>query len=175
MKKIVALILTLVVVFAVSAVAFADEPAATKGNGVKAGQAADRLQEARSVAQQFKPQLDRIKENRQTIKSQEQEIRKLTQEIRNKIREMAKNGNSPDDETIAKLEDMLNQLNSHKQELAGTLGKIRTEQLKMIQNRREKNWDAVEENLNNIIEIQNTRIESQKQIIEDLNAALELL
>ncbi|MDI6600344.1 MAG: hypothetical protein QME46_01015 [Thermoanaerobacteraceae bacterium] len=175
MKKIVASAITIIMILTLCTAAFAQAPNTNPGNGVKREEVKAKVPEAQGKLQEYKPQLDQIKENRKTIKSQEQEIRKLSQQIKSTIEEMIKNGENPDEATIDQLDELLDEINSHRQELAGTLGKIRIEELRMIQNRKEQGWDAFEENLNNIIEIQNTRIGEQKQIIEGLNEILQLL
>lgn len=175
MKKIIASVITVIMVLTLCTAAFAQGPNSNPGKGVNRDELKVKVQDAQAKIQDYKPQIDQIKENRKTIKSQEQEIRKLSQQINNTTKEMIKSGEGPDEETIEELDELLDEVNSHRQVLAGTLGKIRIEELQMIQNRKDKDWVAFEENLNNIIEIQNTRIEEQKGIIEGLNEILSIL
>jgi len=112
---------------------------------------------------------DQMKANREIIKGLSAQVRELHKKAVVRIKEIVKDKESLTQETVDELKDMLAQLRDARVEIAGTRGKIVEECLDMGIAKKNKDAEKIKNGLNNVLDVQKTRIQKLNSIIEALN------
>ncbi|MDR3543956.1 MAG: hypothetical protein P4L69_23810 [Desulfosporosinus sp.] len=120
------------------------------------------------------PLQEKIRTNRTDVLSQKAIVSAAYTKAKAHIKELSKNKDSLTPTQIEAIKESLNVIKQDKESLASTIGEIQKETLDLRTAKREKNFEEVSNSFNNIITVQNTRIEDLKKIIDDLNKAVAL-
>lgn len=170
MKKILAITLT-VFLFATSGIAYA----AGIGKLAGAGDRSSRQQvsvEWHQKKAELQQRAAEIKQNHTDFKTLREEVRGKIAQVKEKVRALKKNPDSLTEEKIAEISEKLSLIRSDKVELAGTWGLIKEEGLKLRLNKCNRNFEASMGNMDNIIKVQSSRMETLKKVSADLDALL---
>lgn len=90
------------------------------------------------------------------------------------IKSLSKNKDNLTPAQLEAIKESLNSIRQDKLSLSGTIGKIEKGTLALKTGKSEKNFAEVTNSLNDIIAVQNTRIENLQRIITDLNKSAAL-
>lgn len=178
MKKIIIMVLVGMMLFTTGAIAIADDD---QNQNTETTQSIDRsqikskLQELKQNLTEYKPLLEEVRKNSLDVKALTLEIRQKSVEVKKKVSEIRKNDSQIDEETLMNIKAQLDKINADRKEIAATIGDIHTEVLKMRDNRRDKNYEAIKENMNNILATQESRLEDLNKLNADMDALLRIL
>ena len=117
------------------------------------------------------PLLELVRTNRTEILALKEKSSDAYNKAKYHIKELIKNKDNLTPTQIESLKEALNVLQQDKQTLASTIGEIGKETLSLRAGKRDKNFEEVKSSLTSIINIQNSRIEDLKRIIDDISKA----
>lgn len=153
-------------------IAYADETASNPNrDGIKtrieskAGSLKERFEEIRPLTQE-------IRSNRTEILRLRVEAREIHEEIKKVLKAVREQKDTLTGEQIEMLKEAVEVMKDSAQEIEWNMGKVHDEVLKLRVARKDQNIDGVKENLQNIIDIQESRIENINKIIRDMNDLL---
>jgi len=126
-----------------------------------------------AVKAELKAVKDQIKANRETINGLKTQVRDLHSKAKARIKEIVKDKENLNQETVDELKDLIAQLRDDRVGMAGTVGKVKEECLNMGMAKKNKDTEKIKEGLNNVLEVQKTRIDKLNGIIEALNKIIE--
>lgn len=171
MKKIISIILIICILIGVSA-AFADDNISkdrvTDRYKDRMDERRENLQKRRELINSIKPYIETITKNNKKIYELTMESREAHKEAKEHIRRLIRNKDSLTYDQLLKLRDSIVTLNDWKDRTDNSIGNIRRITLKLREAKTRKDYLAIKERYKEIIEIQNSRIESLTKIIEDL-------
>lgn len=169
MKKLVSVIL-LSTVLITGNIAFAQGATLSDAKSKITQSVADNKGKLAEIA----PLQETIRTNRTKILSQKAEARDAYNKAKSHIKELIKTKDNLTPSQIESIKEALDVIKQDRQSLAGTIGEIQKETLDLRVAKRAKNFEEVINSLNNIIAVQNTRIDDLQGIIAHLNNAASL-
>lgn len=171
MKKIISIILIICILIGVSA-AFADDNISkdrvTDRYKDRMDERRENLQKRRELINSIKPYIETITKNNKKIYELTMESREEHKKAKQHIARLIRNKDSLTNDQLLKLRDSIVTLNDWKDRTDNSIGNIRRITLKLREAKTRKDYLAIKERYKEIIEIQNSRIESLTKIIEDL-------
>jgi len=174
LKKMIAVLCALVLIVSLSLTAFAfggplAAPGAQGGAGTQdaAGGAGRFTEEQR---QQINALNAEIRANRLQIRELSLENAQLREQCRLRVQEIRTAGEPLSEDQLATLEQLRTQLQTQTTLLAGSRGDIADITPQMRMNRQQGNFDALVENLNGVIAVQQDRIGTMQQINAQLQS-----
>ena len=118
----------------------------------------------------------------QTVSQNHKEIAQLKttdqeklKQIRVAIKALRKDPNALTEDKIAQIKENMTLVRSDRMEIAGTTGLILTENLELQMHKRNRDWQGAMENLNNIIGVQQKRMDLLNKLNTDLDNLLTIL
>lgn len=169
MKKIISLIL-IIGVLLTGMVVFAE----TASEADAKARISEKLQNIKERAAEVKHQLEKIRLNRAELQKLRVEAKTAYQKAKSKVKELRKNKDSLTPEQIEELKQAVSTIKQDKEQLAATAGDIHKESLLLRAAKKDKNIEAYRQSLDNIINVQSTRIDALKKMIDDMNKILSI-
>ncbi len=117
---------------------------------------------------EYKTQLDTIKANREELSKLRQEAASLYKEAKQRVKDLLKSEEDITQEQIDALKQSVDLLVADKKLLVETKGDIFKESVDLRVARRNKDAEAYKAALDEILSVQNTRIDSLNKVINDL-------
>ncbi|NJD03967.1 MAG: hypothetical protein FIA99_15525 [Ruminiclostridium sp.] len=126
--------------------------------------------EFKDIKAEMKPLIDTIRSNSAEIEQLREDATALYKETKEKVKELINSEDGISQAQIEAIKEAIDILVEDKKLLVETKGDILKESIDLRVARRDRDVEAFKEALENIISIQNTRIEIFNKIIEDLKA-----
>lgn len=133
-----------------------------------------KVQNVKALKTQFQPQIDEIKANRAEIQQLRAQAREARTAAMQHIKDLKVNPDQLTDTQIAELKQAKDAFKQIKLDLADTKGDIHTEMLAMKAARKDQNVEQVQASLDQIIAIQQNRMELIQNAIDEMNQILEI-
>lgn len=169
MKKLLGIIMALVIL-------------ASTGVAYAAGTGQDNAAVKQQVSAEVKAQKAELKQLAATIKDNHTQIQNLRTEANNKIKQvrsqvkaLRKDPTNLNEEKITEISEKLSLVRGDKAELANTWGLIAEQSLKLRLHKRNRDFAGAEADLNNIISVQQKRIDVLQKANADLDALLSVI
>lgn len=161
MKKLIALIM-LTALLLTGTMVYAEEASNTdKDTSAK-------INVFKDLKEELKPILETIRSNRTEIVELRQEATALFKESKKKVKELLKSKDDLSPVQIEAIKQSVDILVDDKKLMVETKGDIFKESIDLRIAKRNRNIEAYKDALDNIISIQNTRIDTLNKVIEDL-------
>lgn len=166
LKKLMAVLLAASIIMT-GTTAFA---AGTRREEIKAkiSEKVEKVQTIKQNSAEVKPLIETIRTNKAQLIKLRANARAEYIKAKNKVKVLLKDKETLTPEQIEALSQAANTLSQDKEQLKGTIGDIQKENQTLKDARKNKNTEEYKQALNNIITIQNIRMENLKKIIDDM-------
>ncbi len=171
MKKTLSVLLIAGLLFS-GTIAYAEESTTAKPD-IKSRLAA-RMQNAKNWTSEVKPQAEEVRSNKAEIAHLKSESKIAYRAAKSKVKEFMKNKDSLTNEQIQALKQAISSLSNNKEQLDSTVGYVRAESLKLNAARKDRNLEAYKQALDEIIIVQNARMNVLKAVIDNMNKIAEM-
>lgn len=156
-KTIITICLVTVMAMVFATTAFAQNP----GSGQEWGA-------NQTFRNEFQQKAALAAQNRAEVQSLLGQIRQEGQLLRQKIQALRDNPGSLSPEELAEIREGIRLINSGRRELGQTLGSVIRQSLQMRENRLNGNFNGCMENMDNILAIQEARINTLNKLLNDI-------
>jgi hypothetical protein len=136
--------------------------------------AVENRQENMQLRNMIQEKVAQVRQNSLTIRQLHLELQSKLMELRQALLQL-KGDPELNEEKIAQIREGLRLIRENRRRLGATHGQVRAETLRLRANRLEHNLEACGQNLDNILAIQQTRIELLSTLLADTEALLAIL
>ncbi len=174
MKKIFAMLLMISVLLTGTVVFAEEETTSAASDSSVRTKISEKINEFKNFKAELQPQIDEIKANRQELIQLRQEATASYKELKNQVKDLLKGKVELTQEQVEALQQAVDILVADKKLLAETAGDIFKESVNLRLAKRQRDLDASKAALDEIISIQEKRMESLNKVIDDIKA-IELI
>lgn len=167
-KKFIAALCVLTLMLSISAAAL--------GTGARAGGSGAAVSSDNAAAlSQLKTDLEQARQNTLQSRIQTTENSRLREQCRVQISEIQDEETDLSEETLGELQQLRAQLQTLYDDLAATKGEVRSHMLQFRAGRLSKDYDGMQEEIESVLQTQQTRLELKEQINQTLQQMVGLL